>query len=299
MNNFFENLLNILKNGKQLILVEIVRSLGSTPRDRGAFLAIDVDNNIYGTIGGGEIEYIAIKDSNTFIKNKTSCEKEYILNNEIKNENKTNMVCGGSVVLKYTYLDKNDDSILYINNLKNEFDYKSKYYIFGAGHVGLELSKILEYLNLSVVVYDDRKEFVNHNRYSKNVKLICEKYDYLDNFVNITKDDFVIVMTNGHSNDYLVVKKIIEKYNPYYIGCIGSSKKAKVLTEMLINDGFDKKIVDSIHSPIGIRIGAETVEEIAISIASELILYRAVKEKRRKIVDKKSIFDRLEEYKKI
>ena len=68
---------------------------------------------------------------------------------------------------------------------------------------------------------------------------------------------------------------------------------------MLINDGFDKKIVDSIHSPIGIRIGAETVEEIAISIASELILYRAVKEKRRKIVDKKSIFDRLEEYKKI
>ena len=297
MEQFFNDVLKEITAGNPLELVEIINSDSSTPRTEGAVMAVDRNKKIWGTIGGGEIEFIAINESIDFIKNEISTQKKYALNNEIHSVNKTNMICGGNVLLKFTFLKNNQESIDYIDGLSKKLKDNSRYFIFGAGHVSLALSKILSFQGLNVVIYDDREALANHSRYEDKIKIFTREFDELDRVLDINENDYVVVMTNGHTNDYITVKKVLSNFNPCYIGCIGSEKKTKVLKQMLLDDGLDKNKISKIHAPIGIRIGAESVEEIAISIAAELILYRAIKENRRKILSNKSIFGRLDEYK--
>ena len=296
MNDFFDNLLNKIKSGIEFELVEIVNTDGSTPRSKGSFMAIDIEGKQIGTIGGGEMEYLAYTDAKIFLGNKENSQKKYVLNNSIKAANSLEMVCGGSADVKFTYIYNSDENIEYLEKLSNTYRDLSKYYIFGAGHVSEQLAKILLYLKCDVTVYDDRENFANYERYDKNVKIYAKPYAEITNTLSITKDDFVVVMTNEHTNDYKVVSTILKNYKPYYIGCIGSTRKSNIMRDMLKKDGFDLDIINSIHAPIGIPIAAETVEEIAISISAELILYKAKKENRRKIAENKSLFGRFESY---
>ena len=296
MNDFFDNLLDKIKSGIEFELVEIINTDGSTPRTKGSFMAIDKEGNQVGTIGGGEMEYLAYTDAKIFLGNKENSQKKYVLNNSIKTANSLEMVCGGSADVKFTYIHNSDENIEYLEKLSNTYRDLSKYYIFGAGQVSEQLSKILLYLKCDVTVYDDRENFANHDRYDKNIKIYAKPYTEITNTLKITNDDFVVVMTNEHTNDYKVVSQILKNYNPYYIGCIGSVRKSEIMKNMLKKDGFDLSVINSIHAPIGIPIAAETVEEIAISISAELILYKAKKENRRKIVENKSILGKLKEY---
>lgn len=153
-------------------------------------------------------------------------------------------------------------------------------YVFGGGHVAQELVPVLAHVGFRCVVFDDRTEFANSKVFPQ-AETIVGDFERIFDYVNIRESDYVCIMTRGHQFDYLVQKQILTK-NACYVGVMGSRKKLETLNGKLLEDGFSKEKLESCHSPIGTKILAETPAEIAISIAGELILTRAIREGRKK-----------------
>lgn len=279
------SIINKYKNEhRNLICVEIIESTGSTPRTKGTIMLVDADGNAFGSIGGGILEFYAIKDAKEYLSQNKSDEKEYNLNSN------DGMICGGYNKLRFTYLSYKYDNSDFIDKINNLITDNTVCYVFGAGHVGANVSKTLQYIGLNVVCYDDRKEYANDDNLGENIKVVCESYEDVLKNVDIKKDDFVLIMTNTHVTDYIVEKQVL-KTDAYYIGCMGSYHRSKILKDMLAKDGFSKEQIDRIHTPIGIQVAAETPEEISISVACEVILYKSKKENRKKYKDKRTIME--------
>lgn len=150
-------------------------------------------------------------------------------------------------------------------------------YIFGAGHCGEKLAHILHTIGFVTVVIDDRSEFANKGRIPEADELIVpdsleEPFDSIE----FGLDSYIVIVTRGHMYDELVLRRAL-KTNAAYIGMIGSSKKRETIYKHLLEDGYTQEDISRVYSPIGIPIGAETPEEIAVSIAAELIKVRSGK----------------------
>ena len=147
-------------------------------------------------------------------------------------------------------------------------------YLFGGGHVTQALVPVLAPLNFPCVVLEDRQEFANPSLFptAREVRLI--DFSKLAEQLSVTKHDYVCIMTRGHQNDLLVQQQIL--HTPAcYIGLIGSVRKAAVASASLRKMGFSEADLARIVTPIGLPIGGRSPAEIAISIAAQLIQYRA------------------------
>lgn len=145
-------------------------------------------------------------------------------------------------------------------------------HIFGAGHVSRALAAALHPLGFRCAVYDDRSEFADA-AYFPTAKRV-ETCDFNRLQVTISPADYVVVMTRGHEADYEVLSQTLRS-GARYLGCIGSSKKLALCKARLLNAGFTEAEYAPLHAPIGLSIGAQTPEEIAVSVAAELIAVRA------------------------
>lgn len=142
--------------------------------------------------------------------------------------------------------------------------------ILGAGHIALPLATMAKIVGYEVTVVDDRPSFANSARFSTADTIICNEFEQAIEGVNINSQTFVVIITRGHRYDKECLRKVI--YQPAsYIGMIGSRKRVKALLSELEEEGVPSKLLQKIYSPIGIKIGAETPEEIAVSILGELI----------------------------
>ncbi len=156
-----------------------------------------------------------------------------------------------------------------------------KVYIFGAGHVSCELAKITDFLDFKTIVLDDRSEFCNKERFATSDVLVLQGLDVENvqkyfNTLSIGERDGIIIVTRGHARD----KDVLEcsmKTAAGYIGMIGSKSKRQTTYDYLISQGFAREDFERIFSPIGLSIGAQTPQEIAISISAQLIEWRAGK----------------------
>mgnify|MGYP000002255130 FL=1 len=149
---------------------------------------------------------------------------------------------------------------------------KGRVYIFGAGHVSRELAPLLTHLGFKVSVYEERDSLIN--TFPKGMEIIKGEFKNIDKYINITEDDYAVVMTSGHVADYDILEQITPK-DISYTGVIGSRTKIAATREKLLSAGIEEEKIDRIHTPIGLDIKAETPAEIAVSIAAELILHRA------------------------
>lgn len=149
-----------------------------------------------------------------------------------------------------------------------------KVYVFGGGHVARELVPLLSHLDFRCVVWDDRQEFSNRTVFPDADETVTASFEQVFEGKEITKKDFIVVMTRGHQYDYLVQKQALET-KAGYIGVMGSRNKISVVTKKLLEDGFSEEEIRRCHMPIGLAIHAETPAEIAVSIAGELIQMRA------------------------
>lgn len=141
--------------------------------------------------------------------------------------------------------------------------------IYGGGHVSLAAAKLLRFLGYSVTVADDRAEFANKERFYMADKLICAPFEESAKY-EFAESAVVMVMTRGHEKDYLCVKELLRK-RCAFLGMIGSKRKNAAIAELLKKDGFTDAEIAKIHAPIGLKIGGKTPEEIAVSIAAELL----------------------------
>ncbi|HHT45333.1 MAG TPA: XdhC family protein [Fastidiosipila sp.] len=151
--------------------------------------------------------------------------------------------------------------------------------IFGGGHVGQALAAALVPLDFNVIVLDDREAFIDPLRFPPQVRTELVDLEDIKKTFEVGGDDFVCVMTRGHRFDQEVQAQVLKTDAPY-IGVIGSRHKARTVFQNLKNDyGFSDQDLARIKTPIGLDIGAETPEEIAVSIAAELITFRVEWEK--------------------
>ena len=147
-------------------------------------------------------------------------------------------------------------------------------YIFGGGHVGHALVPVLASVGFRVVMFDNREELAKPERYPAAEQVIFGDFRRIYDRVKLTADDYVVVMTPGHQADYEILSQVLRS-EAAYIGCIGSRGKVAKTRERLLADGFSEAELDRVHAPIGLPILAETPEEIAISVAAEMIEHRA------------------------
>ena len=276
--------INLLNKNIEIEIIKIAYSSGSSPRTSDALMIIYNENNEeknIGTIGGGLLEFKAMKDGFEYLSKKENGYKTYNLNPEELGG--IGMICGGSVEVDFLHLNSEEGINTIKKLLDEEFSKENFVYIFGGGHVSLDLTDLLYKIGFKCIVIDDREEFANKDRFPNAYKILVEDYDKIFEKINITKYDYIVILTRGHIYDYIVEKNAL-KTDAIYIGMIGSKNKIKNLHDKLKSEeGYNDEAISRVNAPIGLQIGAETTEEIAVSIAAELILKRATIENRRKI----------------
>lgn len=147
--------------------------------------------------------------------------------------------------------------------------------IAGAGHVGKALTHLGKLLDFEVIVWDDRTEFANKNNLPEADKILCGTLNETLGNMNVDRDSFIVIVTRGHKNDADVLRKFIGS-KAGYIGMIGSRRKiVQVRESFLKNSWATIDQWEKIFTPIGLEIGSKTVQEIAVSIAAQLVQVRS------------------------
>jgi xanthine dehydrogenase accessory factor len=150
-------------------------------------------------------------------------------------------------------------------------------FLFGAGHVSRPVAELANIVDFQTVVLDDRPEFANAERFPRADRVVVvpssqQAFEGLE----IDRDSYVVIVTRGHLHDKTVLEQSL-KTDAGYIGMIGSRRKRDLVYQELLTKGFCQSDLERVHAPIGLAIGAETPEEIAVSIVAELIQVRAAK----------------------
>jgi xanthine dehydrogenase accessory factor len=148
-------------------------------------------------------------------------------------------------------------------------------YLFGAGHVSRPVAELASLVDFRTVVLDDRAEFANAERFPRAEQLkVTASFSHSFEGLEIDRDSYVVILTRGHLHDKTVLELAL-KSSAGYIGMIGSRRKRDLIYQELLTKGFSPADLERVHAPIGLAIGAETPEEIAVSIVAELIQARA------------------------
>jgi len=302
-------LLDKLQNGQNCLLLYVLESLGSSPGRRGFMMAVAADGTFNGTIGGGIMEYKLVEKAKADLKNGTvvhmSTMQQY--HDKAHGTDQSGMICSGSqrvafipLLAKHIELVRQIQEAIaakspvslvlgpagadMINEWKSSWKYESEsswnsvepldlqsvIHIIGGGHVGLALSEQMRLLGFYVHIYDDRPNLstMEMNQFAHEKHLI--DYAEIDTMLVAKSADFVVIMTVGYRTDKLVLSKIL-MYDFYYLGMLGSEKKIDALMQEMKKEGFPQERLDKVFTPIGLPIFSRTTQEIAVSIAAEII----------------------------
>jgi xanthine dehydrogenase accessory factor len=155
--------------------------------------------------------------------------------------------------------------------------------IIGAGHVGQALADLGAMLGFHVIVIDDRAAFANRERFPSAAEIIVRPFDKAIDSLKLDRNSYVVAVTRGHAFDELALRTTLRQ-KAGYVGMIGSKRRVRATLDRIEADGVDRSILEQVHAPIGLDIGAETPEEIAVSIMAEII-----RERRRGVRDAASM----------
>lgn len=295
MREVFQRLKQAILEKQDTMLLTIGTSSGSTPRSQGARMLVSAEGRIAGTVGGGAVEFQAEQVAKKLLLEKENAQRQFIL--APNNIADLGMVCGGNVTIFFHYLSwetpflkelcesiethfqNNQQGWLMTeldqNNLGKVSFYSETGELIGSTSWEGELSllPILNYLSFYCVVVDDRPEFLTAQAFPQAEELRVIPLENLAAFIEITADDYGIVITRGHNFDFIVAKQLLET-PAKYIGVMGSKHKIASQVRRLKEVGYTMTEIERIFMPIGLDIAAETPEELAISIAGELIQQR-------------------------
>lgn len=146
--------------------------------------------------------------------------------------------------------------------------------VFGGGHISVNLAPLLKWVGFEVIVVDDRREFANPERFPGMKTFVTDDWRTCFDQLDVGAGAYYVVVTRGHVHDKTVLEEILQR-SYRYVGMIGSRRKRNMIYDALIKAGIELEKIKDVHSPIGLGIGAETPEEIAISIVAEMIQVRS------------------------
>ncbi|MDP6605740.1 MAG: XdhC/CoxI family protein [Dehalococcoidia bacterium] len=153
------------------------------------------------------------------------------------------------------------------------FESPARLVIVGGGHIGYALAQIAALLGFEISVLDDREEFASEERFAMADDVYAGDLGEGLDAMTFDASDYVVLVSRGHQQDEQALRHVVER-GAAYVGMIGSRRRVRTVLEDLIGEGVSRELLEAVHTPIGIDIGAETPEEIALSILSEVVLVR-------------------------
>jgi xanthine dehydrogenase accessory factor len=244
-----------LTRGDEVALVTIVSSNGSTPQRVGAKMLVYADGRTVGTIGGGCYEHDALGKAREAIRTRKAVTAKYDLNDDFAEE--TGLVCGGQMEVFIEPIEA-----------------PPALYVFGAGHVGFYLARVASEAGFEVHVVDDRAAFANRERFPFAASIVVDDIPAWLAATTLAPTAYAVVVTRGHRNDLDAMAALATR-EFRYLGLIGSrAKVARIYDQLLSEERVTFEQLSRVHAPIGLDIGAVTPQEIAVSIAAELIAIR-------------------------
>jgi xanthine dehydrogenase accessory factor len=263
-NNLWREIATAQRGRQPIVAATVVRSTGSVPRRTGAKMLVLPDGSIRGSVGGGLFESLVVKDALEALGRRASLTKTYSFNPKGSGPQAFGAVCGGRAEIFLEVIVPSDRLL-----------------IVGGGHCGQALARMASQMDFSIVVADDRAQFALPELFA---------YDAVESVLNLPADyeglpeadadTYVALVSKGYITDEAALRRVLTSPAPY-IGMIGSCRKRDIVFDNLRADGVPESQLARVHAPIGIEIGAETPEEIAVSILAEIIAVRA---KRRRAV---------------
>jgi len=208
------------------------------------------DGSSVGSVGGGCVEAAVWEAAQTVMAERRAQMVRYELNDDdAENEG---LVCGGTVEVFVEPLSPDPRLI-----------------ILGAGHLGRSISDVVQPLGFQVTVVDDRSRFASPERFP-GADVVCQPFETDLAGFNVNSDTFVLIVTRGHRHDQIALERAIQT-PARYVGMVGSRRKISLTVTSLLEKGLSPDLFKKLYAPIGLDIGSETPEEIAISVAAELI----------------------------
>jgi xanthine dehydrogenase accessory factor len=249
----YQEIANLVSKGGRGVLATVIASRGGAPRSAGAKMLVREGNTIVGTIGGGNVEHLIRQKA---VAMMGSTEVEVVNFNLSGEEDLPGMICGGQMDV-----------------LLEPIVTQETLYLFGAGHISQGVAAMAKRMGFRVVVVDPRAEYNNSECLPTADSLVVD--DYVNAFSNLSvgKDSYIVILTPGHVSDEQCLELAVGT-EAKYIGMIGSQRKVKEVKEHLLKKGVTQQTLDGVHAPVGLAIGAESPDEIAVSILAEMIKVR-------------------------
>ncbi|MDZ4798994.1 MAG: XdhC/CoxI family protein [Bryobacteraceae bacterium] len=252
--DIFDEIIRLRKLGQKCALATIVQVRGSIPSFESAKLLVREDGSMVGTVGGGCVEAEVWTVAREVIDTEKPRHLHFSLGQEAAYDN--GLICGGQ-------LDVFVEPVIP----------QPGAFIFGAGHISKSLAKVAGLAGFRTTVIDDRDMFANRERFPEADEVIAGEYEDVFPRLEINETSYIVIVTRGHRDDMRVLQWATTT-RAKYVAMIGSRRKVISVIRELEKQGMPAELFERIHAPMGLDIGAITPEEIAVSVAAEMIAVR-------------------------
>lgn len=252
--DLYDEIVRLRASGQKCAIATIVQVNGSIPSYESAKMLVREDGSILGTVGGGCVEAEVWTAAREVIDTEKPKHLNFSLSQDAAYDE--GLICGGQ-----------------LNIFVEPVLPQPRAYIFGGGHVSKGISRIAALAGFSTVVIDDREAFANSERFPEATATYAEEYEHVFGKLAINSTSYLIIVTRGHRDDMRVLRWAVGT-PAKYIAMIGSKRKTISVVRELEREGIPREAFEKISAPMGLEIGAETPEEIAISVVAEMIAVR-------------------------
>ncbi len=294
-----------------VVLLYVLQSQGSSPGRQGFKMAVAADGSMQGSIGGGIMEHKFVEMARAVLADTHKASGMYRQVHDKTAAQQSGMICSGEQTIFLYEMQKQDtihinklvdslglhqnaslkispaglefssnvpaDNYLFLQKSETDFDlvektgFKNILHIVGGGHCALALSKLMSGMDFHIKLYEEREGLntMEQNVFAHEISLL-KSFSDLETIVQPGKHSYVVIMTFGYRTDDLALRGLLQK-DFKYIGVMGSQKKMEKMFGAYRQENIDEQRLQKIHTPIGLAIRSQTPEEIAISIAAQII----------------------------
>ena len=250
----YDELIRLRKLGQKCAIATIVQVRGSIPSFESAKLLVREDGSMIGTIGGGCVEAEVWNAAREVMETEKSKHMSFNLGQDAAYDN--GLICGGQLDVFVEPVIPSPSAI-----------------IFGAGHISKSLCKVASLAGFATTIVDNRETFANRERFPEADEIFAEEYEEVFPKLIVHDSTYVIIVTRGHRDDMRVLRWAAAT-PARYVAMIGSKRKVISVVKELEKEGLTREQLSRIYAPMGLEIGAISPEEIAISVAAEMIAVR-------------------------
>lgn len=250
---FYNEIQSSLKRGEQVVIATVVKTVGAAPCGIGTKMLVRADGSVKGSLAGPRTDQKVIETARQTARDGRSSLAHIHLDAD---QGEAVGSCGATLEIFFEILRP-----------------EARLIIAGAGYVAQALARLVQQLDFHIVVVDDRRDLADPSAFDEQVQLVFS--DIPTTIRNLEPDEssFIVIVTRGHHLDEEALQAALAS-NAAYIGMIGSPSKVKHIFKHLLQQGTTAEALARVHAPIGLDLGAQTPDEIALSIAAEIVMLR-------------------------